>query len=120
MAGRTGAFLAVHFLAGTVDLAAVLDVVGAALTFGELPSHAAVQEIRTRLKTKDGCRQVNRAGGLPVERHDFQFHVIRLPCRRVVRLSLLRLCFPIRFPRAGTSRAWGLPSEASSSPRRAR
>src|SRR6516162_8880811 len=60
VAGGAGALLPVHFLAGAVDLAAVLDVVGAALTLGELPAHAAMQDVRPRLEAEDRVRQFDQ------------------------------------------------------------
>src|SRR5262245_53000422 len=114
--------LSVHLLAGAVDLAAVLDVVGAALTLGELPAHTAMQDVRPRLEAEDRVRQFDRTRRLAVERHDLEFHVTHPPCRR---LCLLRRAWPrlcrqrLSPPAGGTCRAWGRPSAASSSARRA-
>src|SRR5262249_30655009 len=79
VAGGAGALLPVHLLAGAVDLAAVLDVVGAALTLGELPAHAAMQDVRPRLEAEDRVRQFDRTRRLAVERHDLELHVRRPP-----------------------------------------
>src|SRR5262249_33103554 len=122
VAGGAGALLPVHLLAGAVGLAAGLYVVGAALTLGELPTHAAVQDVRPRLEAEDRLRQFDRTRRLAVERHDLEFHVRRPPCRRVCLPPRARLR-PCRRklspPAGGTCRAWGRPSAASSSPRRA-
>src|SRR5262249_53130386 len=117
-----GALLPVHLLAGAVDLASILDVVGAALRLGELPAHAAVQDVRPRLEAEDRGGQFDRPRRFAVERHDLEFHVRRPPCRR---LCLLRRTWPrlcrrrLPPPAGGTCRAWERPSAVSSSPRRA-
>src|SRR6516225_9778859 len=61
VAGRAGALLAIHLLAGALDLGAVLDVMGAGLALGELPAHAAMQNVRARLEPEDGIRQLDGA-----------------------------------------------------------
>src|SRR5262249_37027722 len=75
MTCRAGALLPVHLFPGPVDFAAVLDVVRAALAFGELPAHAAMQDVRPWLEAKDRVRQFARPRRLAVERHDLEFHV---------------------------------------------
>src|SRR5262249_38885233 len=72
---RAGALLPVHLLAGAVDFGAVLDVVRPALALGELPAHAAMQNVCSRLEAKDRIRQVDRTRRLAVEGHDLEFHV---------------------------------------------
>src|SRR5260370_28170717 len=47
---RAGTLLPVHFLTGAVDLAAVLDVMPTPLALGELPPHAAMQDVCSRLQ----------------------------------------------------------------------
>src|SRR5262249_51543555 len=76
-----GTLLPVHFFAGTVDLAAIFNVMRAALAFGELPAHAAMQDVCSRLEAKDRVRQFDRTCRLAVERDDLEFHV-RPPCLR--------------------------------------
>src|SRR5262249_23245514 len=106
MARRAGTLLPVHFFASAVDLAAVLDVMRAALAFGELPTHAAMQDVCSRLEAKDRVRQFDRTCRLAVERDDLEFH-IRPPCLPAqLRPALLRPCR--RRSRAdGTCRVWG-------------
>ena len=60
--GATGALLLVHFLAGTADLGAVLDVVRAALAFGKLPDDATLDEVLSRRQPENCVRQRDRAG----------------------------------------------------------
>jgi hypothetical protein len=74
---RAGALLPVHLLAGAVDLGAVLHLVGAALAFGELPHHAALNDVGARLEPENGIGHRNRAGFLAVEGGDFELHVTR-------------------------------------------
>src|SRR5262249_27998243 len=119
VAGRTGALLPVHLLAGTVDLGAVPAVMGTALALGELPVDATVQDVRARLETENRIRQLDRAGRLAVERHDLQFHVTHPPSRQAVRRHRRRHPRPPRPAAGGTCPAWAPPSAASSLPRRA-
>src|SRR5690349_15213772 len=77
MARRAGPLLAVHFLTGARDLRAVLDLVRAALTLGELPHDATMNDIGARLESKNGIRQRDRARLLAVERGDLNFHITR-------------------------------------------
>ena len=60
--GAAGALLRVHLLAGAVDLGAVLDLVGAGAALGELPAHAALQQVGARLETENRVRKLDRAG----------------------------------------------------------
>src|SRR6478752_5256907 len=106
---RAGAFLPVHLLAGAVDFAAVLDVVRAALALGELPAHATMQNVCSRLEAKDRIRQVDRTRRLAVERHNLEFHVTLL---RSWRPQALRRAPPrprrrtLPPPTDGTCPAW--------------
>src|SRR5262249_43551788 len=74
-----------------------------------------------RLEAEDRVRQFDRTRRLAVERHDLELHVTRPPCRRpcLRRRALPRLCRRRPPPAGGTCRAWGRPSAASSSQRRA-
>src|ERR1700679_193814 len=72
-----GTLLAVHFLAGAVDVGPVLYFMGPAAALRQLPHHTAVDEVGARLRTENGMGQGDRAGLLAVERGDFQFHVTR-------------------------------------------
>src|SRR5947207_10542587 len=76
-----GALLLVHFLAGAPDVRAALGLVGPRLALGELPLHAALNDILARLETENLVRQLNRTGGLAFKRCDFQFHLTRPPAR---------------------------------------
>src|SRR5579885_362420 len=69
-----GAFLPIHCLAGAVDLAAVLYLMRAAPALGELPDHAAVNNVGAWLKPENGVGQRDRAGLLAVEGGDLHFH----------------------------------------------
>jgi hypothetical protein len=53
MACATGPLLRVHLLAGPPDFAAVFGLVGAALTFRQLPIHAALDDVGPRLESED-------------------------------------------------------------------
>ena len=64
---RAGALLAIHFFAGTLDFAPILNIMRATLALGELPSDAAMQDIRAGFETKDRIRQFNGAGSLSVQ-----------------------------------------------------
>ncbi len=79
VAGRTGALLPVHLLAGAVHVGAILHLMGAAPTLGELPHHAAMNEISARLEPEYGVGQRDRAGFLAVEGGDFEFHYAPSP-----------------------------------------
>ena len=118
---RAGALLPVHFLAGTVDFATVLDVVRAALTLGELPAHTTMQDVCSRLEAKDRVGHFDRTRRLAVERHDLEFHVTHFRSRRpwplqraLLRFDLWRLPPPLD----ETCRVWERPSAAFSSLRR--
>ena len=54
MASRAGALLTVQFLAGARDFGPVLDLVGAALAFRQLPNDAAVNNVGARLQAENG------------------------------------------------------------------
>src|SRR5579872_6249614 len=98
-----GALLRVHLLAGAVDLAAALGLVGAALALGELPVDATLHDVGARLEAEDCIGQIDRARSLALERGDFQFHLTRPPSRRGLRrprkLSPGPACCPIWFRR---------------------
>src|ERR1700726_3290823 len=84
--GRTvacaaGALLLVHLLAGAPDVRTALRLVGAGLTFGELPVDAALDDILARLQTENLVGELNRTSRLALERCDFQFHLTRPPAR---------------------------------------
>src|SRR5262249_25081772 len=66
-----GAFLTVHFLAGAIDVGAVLDRMGAGAALGELPDDAALDDVGARLEAEDRVRPRDRAGRLPIEGGDF-------------------------------------------------
>src|ERR1700733_4152610 len=73
--GGAGALLAVHFLAGAVDIRPVLDRMGAAAALGELPHHTAMNEIGARLEAENGVGHSDRTGLLAVKRGDLELHV---------------------------------------------
>src|SRR5262245_6484288 len=77
--GAASALLRVHLLAGPPDFSAAFGLVGAALTLGELPVDAALNNIGPRLKTEDRIRQFDRAGFLAFEGGDLHFHITRPP-----------------------------------------
>src|ERR1700733_13151874 len=79
VASATGALLIVHFLAGPVDIGPVLHFVGAALALGQLPHHAAMNDVGTRLEPENLIGHRDRTGTLAVEARDFQFHVTHSP-----------------------------------------
>src|SRR6187397_1733645 len=79
VAGATGALLRIHFLAGSPDFSTTLGLVRAALTLGELPVDAALDDIGPRLKAEDRIRQLDRSGFLPFEGGDLHFHITRPP-----------------------------------------
>ena len=78
VAGAAGALLAVHFLAGAMDVGAVLDRVRAGLPLGQLPNDAAMNDVGARLEPENGIGHRDRAGLLAVEGGDFQFHITPL------------------------------------------
>src|SRR5262245_54235960 len=77
VARRTGALLPIHLLAGARDLRPVLDLVGAALAFCQLPDDAAMNDVGARLEPENSVGQRDRAGLLAVERGDLNFHITR-------------------------------------------
>src|SRR6516162_11263237 len=119
MTRRAGALLPVHLLAGAVDFAPVLDVMGAALTLGELPAHATVQDIGARLQTEDGVRQVHPARRRAVEGRDFELHFKPHPwlpsARLLQRLPGLHPRRLLHSSAVGTCPAWGPHPAAASS-----
>src|SRR5581483_12432005 len=94
--GTAGAFLRVHFLTGSPDFAAALRLVRTALTLGELPIDAALDDVGPRLEAEDRIRQLDRTGFLPFEGGDLHFHVTHPPSRRerLPRLQVRRPVFP--------------------------
>src|SRR5882762_4022444 len=120
MTRRAGALLPVHLLAGSIDLGAVLDVMRAALTLGELPAHAAMQDIGPRLQAKDRVRQINRTRRRAVERYDLELHFRRPPSRPAERRrwALPRLGLrELASPAGGICPAWARRPAISSSRR---
>src|SRR5262249_6098944 len=79
VAGATGAFLRIHFLAGSPDFRAALGLVRAALALGELPVDAALDDVGPRLKAEDRIRQLDGSGFLAFEGGDLHFHITRPP-----------------------------------------
>src|SRR3954453_10430466 len=75
------ALLLVHFFAGAPDVRAALGLVGPGLALGELPLHAALNDILARLETEDRVRKLNRTGRLALKRCDFQLLLTRPPAR---------------------------------------
>src|SRR5690242_6925255 len=74
-----------RFLAGTRDLRPVLHFVRPALSFGQLPNDAAVNDVGAWLKTKNSVRHGNRACFFAVEGTDLELHVTppsSVSCRR--------------------------------------
>src|SRR6266852_3751888 len=121
VAGRSRPLLAIDFLAGAIDFGAVLDLVRAGSPLGQLPDDVALNEIRTRLEAEDRIGQLDRAGGLAVERGDLHFHVTRPPARPAwPRRPSASRPKPSRSRPDGTCQAGARPSAAPSSPRRAR
>src|ERR1700750_572922 len=74
-----GALLRVHLLARTPDLAAILGLVRAALTLGELPVDAALNDVDARLEAENRIRQAGRTSLSAFERGDLQFHITHPP-----------------------------------------
>src|SRR5260370_35960096 len=84
--GRTvsraaGALLIANLLAGAPDVRTALRLVGAGLTFGELPVDAALDDILARLQTENLVGELNRTRRLALKRCDFQFHLTHPPAR---------------------------------------
>src|SRR5262249_14589256 len=101
----TRALLRIHLLAGTPDLGAVLHLVSAGASLGELPDHAALDEISARLKPEDCVREFDGARLLAFQRRDFQFHVTPLPSAQQTLLRPeLSSQAPRRPPAHGTCR----------------
>src|SRR5262245_3754103 len=96
MPRRASALLPVQLLAGSIDLRAVLDVMSAALTFGQLPADTALQDIGTRLETEDRVRQVDRTRSCTIERADLDLHLSHPSARRNQKYQRPRL-----MPRVG-------------------
>src|SRR5262249_17109408 len=122
VAGGAGGLLPGHLLSGAGGLAPVLYPVCGSLALVDRPPHTPGRDVPPRLEAEDRLRQFDRTRRLAVERHDLEFHVRRPPCRRVClpRRARLRPCRrKLSPPAGGTCRAWGRPSAASSSPRRA-
>src|SRR5438477_10710003 len=109
-----GALLLVHLLAGAPDVRAALGLVGPGLALGELPLHAALDDILARLETENLVRKLNRTGRLALKRCDFQFHLTRPPARPELTLPAHR-----RHWRGGTCQASARLSAMPSSPHRA-
>ena len=61
-AGPTGPFLLVDLLLGAVDFRPSKRLVRAGLALGELPADDALQDVRTRLETKDLVRECDGTG----------------------------------------------------------
>src|SRR5579883_3380650 len=72
---RSGALLPIHLLAGAGDLGPLLDRVGPGAPLGELPQHAALHDVGTRLETENGVRQLDRSGRGAIQHGDCHFHV---------------------------------------------
>src|SRR5262245_36288928 len=104
VAGRAGALLPIHLLAGTVDLASVLHVMGAGLALGQLPHDTALQDVDARLETENLVRDGDAACRLALEGRDLQLHIKRPPS----------LPQPARRPPAGTCPASANLSAAAS------
>src|SRR5580765_6350947 len=62
-----GALLLVHLLAGAPDLGAPLGLVSPGLALVELPLHATLDQVLSRLQTEDRVGQLDRAGFLAFE-----------------------------------------------------
>src|SRR4030095_5965902 len=86
-------------LAGAPDIGAALGLVRAGLTLVELPLYAARDDVLARLQTENLVRKLDRAGRLPFQRCDFQFHLTRPPARPALMLPARHL------RRGGTCRA---------------
>src|SRR5262245_31412989 len=79
--GVVGALLLVHLLAGAPDLGAALGLVRSGLALVELPLHATLDDVGTRIETEDHVRELDRTGFLAFKGRDFQFHLTRPPAR---------------------------------------
>ena len=75
MASAAGALLLVHLLTRTSDFVAGLDLVRAGAALGELPDHAALQDIRTDFfDAEDGVRKFDLTGLGRVEGDHVELH----------------------------------------------
>src|SRR5262249_8435823 len=111
---RAGALLAVHLFSGARDLRPVLDLMGAALAFRQLPDDAAMNNVGARLESENGVGQRYRASLLAVERGDLNFHITRPSSAS----WQLRACFrPSRRP--VSPHLWAPPAWLRPLPRRA-
>src|SRR5262249_22073372 len=120
MTRRSGPLLPIHLLTGAIDLAAVLHVMGAALTARELPAYAAVEDVGARGETENAVRQIDRARRRAVQCRNVQLHLSRLPSlpeRRLQQAQAARRLLPLRSPAGGTFPAWADPPAASFSQR---
>jgi hypothetical protein len=90
------ALLPVHFLTGAHDICAVLDLMRAALTLGQLPHDTAVNNVGARLETENGIGQRDGARFFAVERDDLEFHITRPSSVSCQRPDWRRLALPAR------------------------
>src|SRR3954463_11196599 len=81
VARAAGALLLVHLLTRPPDVGAALRLVGAGLPLGELPVHAALDQILARLEAENLIGQFDRTGVLAFKRGDIQFHLTHPPAR---------------------------------------
>src|SRR5580693_5077326 len=91
-----GALLPVHFLTGAHDICAILDLMRAALTLGQLPHDTAVNNVGARLETENGIGQRDGARFFAVERDDLEFHITRPSSVSCQRPDWRRLALPAR------------------------
>src|SRR5690242_18868607 len=98
VASATSALLRIHFLSGPPDFSTALGLVRAALTLGELPVDAALDDIGPWLKAEDCLRQRDRPGFLPFEGGDLHFHVTRPPSQEQPAQARLRPSARISLP----------------------
>src|SRR6478736_7064749 len=113
-----GALLLVYFLARTPDFGAVLDLVRAGASLGELIAHHAVDQIHARLEAENLVVEFDVAGRFAVKRRDVDLHGISPPGFLVARV--LRSALRWRLHRArGICPAEAPPSAARASPHRA-
>src|SRR6185312_6125115 len=102
--GATGTLLRIHFLAGPPDFSTALGLVRAALTLGQLPIDAALDDVGPRLKPEYCVRQLDRSGFLAFEGGDLHFHITRPPSQeqppqaRAPRPAFVGLSAQISFP----------------------
>src|SRR6185312_2345762 len=125
--GAAGALLRVHLLAGAPDLGPVFGLVRPTLALGELPVDATLDQVGARLQAEDVLRQADRTRFLTLEGGDLHIHLTRPPAGPAHPPSLQpsaqtwpRASLQTWRPPRGTCPASALPSEASSSPHRAR